>query len=42
MFLKSIASKIKCATRLNMYGERIKLINKRNGNDDCQWCDEKE
>ena len=30
MFSQSSASKIKCAAGLNMYGERIKLIDKRN------------
>ena len=35
-----IASNIKCFTGLNMYGDRIKLICKRNGNEDCQMCNE--
>ena len=37
-FSKPTASKIKHAAGLNMNGERIKLIDKNNKNDDCPTC----
>jgi len=39
-FSNSTTSKIKCAAGLNMYGERIKLIDKKNRHAVCPTCNE--
>ena len=35
-------SKIKCAARLNMPGDRIKIIDKRNVHTECPVCNQNE